>query len=920
MLLSGVGAMEGAAVCDLNGDGVPDVTLAPAGSPNYRYLLANTTGGVWNGTFTPSTGLAFLGTAGHGLASAELNHDGKPDVVTFEGPYLVALLSPASGNIAGGSPTRTIVGMSGLQPRLADLDRDGWMDVIVARGASGVSIVKGATTGGSGSYVFGAVTTIAIGGSSRDVALADFNHDGALDLAVASGDTDIRIVPGIVDALSRPTGAFGAPQSITVSTPTRTSWDVVAADLDEDGWEDLAVAVRAASGPSSIVVVMNQGDGTFGAPVSYDVNGSPKSLTATDVDKDGTLDIVAAATGAATVSLLQGAKTFDAQRYTLLPPQGMGVPQDGTMLAIGDLDNDGSTEVVVPSANTSILRGSCEPGVYTITSLVSGPGRVTRSLGSGRLASAGAFVRLSPAATMPEHHFEGWSGDTTGTMNPLQFVASRSRTYRALFTKNEYVLNVTIDGGGSVTRDPDLPKYTSGTVVTLTESPAEGYAFGNWSGDASGPNVTTTVTMVGGNKNVTAHFATSLFPLSVTVVGFGSVARDPDLLDYPANSTVTLTAIPGEGYEFASWSGALSGSASTQTLLMSAARSVTATFVNDLRFPRIRSVKDLPGDEGGRVKLEWFASSLDQPPAAPSHIGSYLVFRDVPTEAARKALRAGMARLVEGDASASSGMRALLHTMDAAGEFFWEYLATVPAAGFSGYSYVAPTTLDSTSAGPAWTRFKLQARTTDGTAWFNSAPDSGKSVDNLAPQPPAPITVIVEADANALHWSPNHEADLSRYVLHRGSTADFIPGPFTFVGEVSDTTYRDRTTASAWYKLIAVDVHGNPSAASAVFAGRTTDAPGGPPERFALSAFPNPSPGRTVLTLSLPSAGRVRVQVLDASGRRVARLADGMLAAGRWPLAWDGRDERGVAVPGGLYFALGETDAGRTVTRIALIR
>jgi len=120
--------------------------------------------------------------------------------------------------------------------------------------------------------------------------------------------------------------------------------------------------------------------------------------------------------------------------------------------------------------------------------------------------------------------------------------------------------------------------------------------------------------------------------------------------------------------------------------------------------------------------------------------------------------------------------------------------------------------------------------------------------------------------------------------------------------------------------VTAVDVHGNEGPPNAVFAARTTGADGSPPTRLAISASPNPGPGRTLFTLSLPSAGHVRVSVLDAGGRRIAGLMDDERPAGRTSLAWAGRDERGRPVAGGLYFALVEAGGARVVTRVVMLQ
>jgi hypothetical protein len=70
-----------------------------------------------------------------------------------------------------------------------------------------------------------------------------------------------------------------------------------------------------------------------------------------------------------------------------------------------------------------------------------------------------------------------------------------------------------------------------------------------------------------------------------------------------------------------------------------------------------------------------------------------------------------------------------------------------------------------------------------------------------------------------------------------------------------------------------------------------------------LPPTPNPSRGSTRLGLTVPGAGRVRLEILDLKGRLVRLLLDSMLPAGRHELGWDGRDATGRALPAGTYFA-----------------
>ncbi|WP_343693781.1 T9SS type A sorting domain-containing protein [Chitinophaga sp.] len=85
-----------------------------------------------------------------------------------------------------------------------------------------------------------------------------------------------------------------------------------------------------------------------------------------------------------------------------------------------------------------------------------------------------------------------------------------------------YTLSVTVapSAGGTVTLSPGGGAYTSGTIVTLTATPASGYTFGSWGGSASGTSATTTVTVTA-NLSVTANF-------NSTSTGGGSTLRIDD--------------------------------------------------------------------------------------------------------------------------------------------------------------------------------------------------------------------------------------------------------------------------------------------------------------------------------------------------------------------------------------------------------
>jgi len=82
---------------------------------------------------------------------------------------------------------------------------------------------------------------------------------------------------------------------------------------------------------------------------------------------------------------------------------------------------------------------------------------------------------------------------------------------------------------------------------------------------------------------------------------------------------------------------------------------------------------------------------------------------------------------------------------------------------------------------------------------------------------------------------------------------------------------------------------------------------------------PNPTAGRTVLTFGLPREGAVQLDLLDVQGRRIARLADGVLPAGEQSVVWDGRVAGASAARSGVYFAVLRYEGQSIVRRLVLV-
>jgi hypothetical protein len=294
----------------------------------------------------------------------------------------------------------------------------------------------------------------------------------------------------------------------------------------------------------------------------------------------------------------------------------------------------------------------------------------------------------------------------------------------------------------------------------------------------------------------------------------------------------------------------------------------------------IASIADVKNDQGGQVRLTFGRSPYDYVGSGTPITGYKILRREIVAGAAV----ANSARLRR--AADPSGVQLL----------GWDELATISATGDDGYQIVVPTLADSNGSGINRNVFMVRALTATPTTCYDSPADSGYSVDNLPPVPPAPFTAAYQSGAMHLHWGANAEPDLWYYRVYRGATAGFVPGPGNLVTATTDTGYVDASPAGSYYKLAAVDVNGNESAYATLTPGQTVDVEGGPLE-FTLEPPASPARGgRLGVSFTLPVAGRAELELLDVGGRRVASRE--VMGAGRHEVALG----EGQRVAAGIYF------------------
>ena len=262
----------------------------------------------------------------------------------------------------------------------------------------------------------------------------------------------------------------------------------------------------------------------------------------------------------------------------------------------GDLVGGASPVSITMDANMSIAASFSQLGPYslTVTGVGSGSVRVDgelRSLPWTESFDCGTEVALQAEADSC-WDFGGWSGDATGSGNPVIVTVDDDKSVEAQFNQlGPYSLTVTGVGTGSVRVDGTLRSlpwsgsFACGSLVSLQAESDACSTFNRWSGDASGSTNPVSITMEA-NKAVTAQFD-ELGPYALTLsgTGSGSVRVDGTLHSLPWSGSfdcgreLTLEAAPESCWKLQDWSGDVVGSASPISLTMDADKTVAAHFV-----------------------------------------------------------------------------------------------------------------------------------------------------------------------------------------------------------------------------------------------------------------------------------------------------------------------------------------------------
>jgi len=320
---------------DFDDDGNMDLAWADEGGGNIGVLMSN-----GNATFDPTNFNSSHGQP-RDLVEDDFDEDGVLDIIGIN--YLNDNVSFLKGN-DDGTFGSGMLDSNGFVNSLGagDVNDDGNLDIAVANNGGGISLLIG-----NGDGTFDDTQNFITQYGFEDVALADVNGDNNDDIIALQGSTYVAIL------ISNGNGTFDPEVNYEAGTNAGGDRQLEVADLNGDGYPDIAASYIQ---EDYFSVLMNNGNGTFAAQVTYTTGDYPYDIHATDYDGDGDKDIFVAAYNDNQLNFFR-----NNGNGTFTPIASFDVGTTPVSITSGDWNNDGDTDLACVNSNSMDITILIQP-------------------------------------------------------------------------------------------------------------------------------------------------------------------------------------------------------------------------------------------------------------------------------------------------------------------------------------------------------------------------------------------------------------------------------------------------------------------------------------------------------------------------------------------------------------------------------